>query len=123
MLLSALLRLSSPRTAVSGAIFQGKPVEVPGSSHRPLWLYFLAKDETKRTCGLCFDVPTVISSCYERAKRNESSLEDVPREIVDFQNALQELVDASPVREKVVIVSIPPPPLDAAALAHVARKV
>ncbi len=117
-----LRRMQGP----GGGAHQGKPVEAPGSSHRPFFSFYLNKDDVNKTCGFGFDIPTVISSCYDRAKRAGSpeAMENVVREIVDFQNALQELVDADPVtRKAIAIVSIPPAPFDAASLAHVARRV
>jgi len=114
-------------------VFLAKPVEAPGASHRPMFLYVLSKDDATKTAGFCFDVPTVISSCYDRAKKEAADAEteegkreafaNVIREIVDFQNCLQELVKDNPItKERVQLVSIPPAPFEAQVFAHLARK-
>jgi hypothetical protein len=48
-------------------VLQGKPVE-SGSSHRPLFVFLLEHEAAKGQCGFCFDIPTVIASCAERAR-------------------------------------------------------
>lgn len=106
--------------------FQGKPAD-KSPTHRPMFLLFLENDEEKKTCGFGFDVPTVIGSCWDRARFSENpeeAKERVVKEILDFQNSLQELVDKNETtRERVVLVSIPPSPFDARALLHIARKI
>jgi hypothetical protein len=98
-------------------------VEV-SKTHRPLFVFLLEADAERKTCGYCFDIPTVISSCWDRA-RDEDTDEArgrVADEIVDFQNELQRLVSGNvATRDRVALVSTPPC-VDAAALLHIARK-
>lgn len=114
----------------SGAAFLGKPVELQGTSHRPMFLFVLQKDSSKKSVGYCFDVPTAISSCYDRANSvkgeedRAQAMNNLVRELVDFQNNLQDLVSQhDSTRNSVALVSVPPPPFDAAVLAHIAGRV
>lgn len=115
----------------AGVTFQGKPLELKEASHRPMFLFLLQRDSNAKTAGYCFDVPTVISSCYDRAnsvqgdtEEREKAMANVMREIVDFENNLQLLVNNhEKTRDSVVLVSIPPPPFDSRELIHIASKV
>ncbi len=107
----------------SGAVAQGKPTE-HSKTHRPMFIFLLQSDVATKTCGFGFDIPTVVSSCWDRARQegSEEARQRVPDEIVDFQNELQRLVSSSEAtRDKVALVSTPPH-CEAAALLHIARK-
>jgi len=50
-------------------VLQGKPKERPGNAtHRPMFVYFLDWNEEKKTCNGLFDIPTIISSVWDRAQ-------------------------------------------------------
>ncbi len=89
-----------------------------------MFVFLLEADPERKSCGYCFDIPTVISSCWDRARDEgtDEARERVAQEIVDFQNELQRLVSGSPAtRDRVALVSTPPH-FDAPALLHIARK-
>jgi len=93
-------------------VIQGKPKEKPGKgTHRPMFVYFLEWNEKEKTCNGLFDIPTIISSCYDR-KLEEKELESsIPQEILDFQNRLIELISKNPLtKNKVKLISVPSTP-------------
>eukprot|EP00039_Didymoeca_costata_P020842 m.342597 g.342597 ORF g.342597 m.342597 type:complete len:405 (+) comp21600_c0_seq1:109-1323(+) len=108
----------------SGALRMGKPKAPAGQEgHRPMFMYFLSASEEDKTCQFMFDVPTIISACWNRYLDNSSKLPEklldskleasIPREIVDFQNELLSLVEShQETKNTVRLVSIPPPPID-----------
>jgi len=50
-------------------IIQGTPQELPeGATHRPMFVNFLSWNIEEKSCDGLFDLPTIISSIYERAK-------------------------------------------------------
>ncbi|GBG29988.1 Hypothetical Protein FCC1311_062082 [Hondaea fermentalgiana] len=61
----------------SKAVRMGLPKAGP-EGHRPMFLYFWDHDETSRSCDLMFDLPTIISSCWDRKRdleeRGEATL-------------------------------------------------
>lgn len=86
-----------------------------------------------------FDVPTIISSIYERAKDQKVTISlpfkaftspsqeppvDIRRELLDFQNNLVKLIASNPQTNAVVrVISVPNPQLDAQALRRLARAI
>jgi hypothetical protein len=110
---------------VSKKCFQAKPVEI-NPTHRPLFVFLFERDDEKKTCGYAFDIPTVISSCWDRARDSAKpdAIDSIAEEIIDFQNELQRLVSSHDItHERVSIVSIPPAPFDPIALAHLASQI
>ncbi|CAF2388666.1 unnamed protein product [Rotaria sp. Silwood2] len=104
-----LKNLSSPPNP---SIIQGKPKERPGNdTHRPMFVYFLEWNPTTKECDGLFDIPTIISSCWDRyrnEKKNQDYTVDVTDEIVIFQNQLLALVNEHPITNgKVRILSFP----------------
>ena len=107
-----------------GSCFQGKPLEKENASHRPMFVFCLEKDDEKRSCFGLFDVPTIISSCWDRSGHDEEKRGKIKREIIDFQNALKDLVQSNESTKNVVhLVSVPPLPLKPDALKHLIRKI
>jgi hypothetical protein len=106
----------------SKQVMQGKPIEKPRkSTHRPMFVYFIHWNEDSKTCDGLFDLPTIISSIYQRAedarknkveRTSEFDL-DIGQEILVFQNCLLQLIrENEETRDKVKIISIPKLPLD-----------
>eukprot|EP01114_Cavostelium_apophysatum_P019189 TRINITY_DN6114_c0_g1_i1.p1 TRINITY_DN6114_c0_g1~~TRINITY_DN6114_c0_g1_i1.p1 ORF type:complete len:288 (-),score=66.93 TRINITY_DN6114_c0_g1_i1:167-1030(-) len=101
--------------ATKNQVLQGKPKEKPGkATHRPMFVYFLKWNTEAKTCSGLFDIPTIISSCWDR--NQDESIEhktDILKEIIDFQNQLVELVKSNPLtRGKVKLISVPSTPLN-----------
>ena len=101
---------------------QGRAKMGKEGPHRPMFLFFLDGDCDSDEVGFAFDIPTVLHSCWMRA-RAEGKTDSVPREILDFQNELYRLVSTDPAtRDKVEIVSIPAGPWTRNQLLHVCSK-
>jgi len=123
----------------AGLIWQGKPQEPPtGGTHRPLFAYLLHCDLASKVCDLLFDIPTVISSCLNRAEHVQEQqqqmlrnlqqrgvansaaaihslrdpFQELAQDLLVFQNHLLELVQQhDKVRDKVRVLSLPLPGL------------
>lgn len=106
------------------SVIQGKPKERPGKgTHRPMFVYFLHWDPEQKICDGLFDIPTIISSCWDRAQDRIELREEIDREIIDFQNQLITLVNVHPLtRGKVRIVSLPPLPFNLATIKSTVEK-
>jgi len=106
-------------------VIQGKPKEKAGKqTHRPLFVYFLEWDEAAKTCNALFDLPTVISSCYDRARDQLEFEVDIGQEILDFQNRLIDLVKSNPLTNgKVCLVSLPKTPFQFDYIKQAAAKI
>ncbi|CAF1186524.1 unnamed protein product [Didymodactylos carnosus] len=94
------------------AVMQGKPKERPGNdTHRPMFVYFLECNTEKKECNGLFDIPTIISSCWDRHKNEQHHRRytvNVADEIIIFQNQLISLINEHPItRGKVRILSFP----------------
>ncbi|CAF1596328.1 unnamed protein product [Rotaria sp. Silwood1] len=99
------------------SVTQGKPKERPGNdTHRPMFVYFLEWDPEKKECNGLFDIPTIISSCWDRhknEKKNSKHSMNIADEIIIFQNQLFSLINEHPITYgKVRILSFPPLPFD-----------
>jgi len=90
-------------------IIQGRPVEkAGGATHRPMFVYFLDWNTESKTCDGMFDIPTIISSCWDRAKDQKELEVNIRQELIDFQNNLYSLIKKNPVTADCVkIVSVP----------------
>jgi len=90
-------------------IIQGRPVEkAGGATHRPMFVYYLDWNMEAKICDGMFDIPTIISSCWERAKDQKDLAVDIRKELIDFQNCLFSLIKKNPVTSQCVkIVSVP----------------
>eukprot|EP01102_Stenamoeba_stenopodia_P002361 TRINITY_DN1217_c0_g1_i1.p2 TRINITY_DN1217_c0_g1~~TRINITY_DN1217_c0_g1_i1.p2 ORF type:complete len:430 (-),score=127.21 TRINITY_DN1217_c0_g1_i1:1660-2949(-) len=106
-------------------IIQGRPQELPeGATHRPMFVYFLSWNVEEKTCDGLFDLPTIISSIYERSKDQQELQVNIKQEILDFQNCLFSLIAGNPVTaDKVKIISIPPGALNTVAMAEATKRV
>ena len=56
--------------SASKSVIQGKPQENKSNkkTHRPMFAYFLEWDSTSSVCNGLFDIPTIISSIWDRHK-------------------------------------------------------
>jgi len=114
-------------------VLQGKPKERPGKgTHRPMFVYFLDWNEEKKTCNGLFDLPTIISSIWDRAQdeiknhhaKEKEVRENIEKEILDFQNKLHELVSNSVFTKKCVrIISMPSLPFEFNKMKEVALEI
>jgi len=114
-------------------VLQGKPKERPGKgTHRPMFVYFLDWNDEKKTCDGLFDIPTIISSIWDRAQdeikhghTDEAEVKkNTEREILDFQNKLHELVSGSLHTSRCVrVISMPSLPFEFEKMKEVAQKV
>lgn len=107
------------------SVIQGKPADKPGNgTHRAMFVYFMEWDAATKTCNHLMDIPTIISSIWNRAQDQKELKTDIAREILDFQNELITLINNHPLtRSKVRVISVPPLPLDISTLKSVAYKV
>jgi len=105
-------------------VIQGKPKDKPNAgSHRPMFVYFLEWNATDHTCDGLFDIPTIISSIWNR-KQDQKELQVEPREeLIIFQNYLWNLIQSNPITAaRVKLVSVPPMPLEIIGMKLAARK-
>ncbi|CAF1517839.1 unnamed protein product [Rotaria sp. Silwood1] len=115
-----LKNLSSSSNA---SVIQGKPKERPGNdTHRPMFVYFIEWDPEKKECNGLFDIPTIISSCWDRHKNDKNDqhyIVNVADEIMIFQNQLLSLINEHPITSgKVRILSFPSLPLRFSDMKH-----
>jgi len=114
-------------------VLQGKPKEKPGkATHRPMFVYFLEWNQDTKTCNGLFDIPTIISSIWDRAQdeikhhpnEKEELILEMEKEIMDFQNKLHQLVAKNEVTRRCVrILSMPPLPFQFDQMKEIALKV
>lgn len=111
------------------AVIQGKPLENRDrSSHRPMFVYFFKWNTEQLTCDGLFDIPTIISSIYDRAKDqkdDKDSLDfDTSKELLTFQNHLISLIKSNPLTvNHVRVISVPPLPFKLQELKNTAERV
>jgi len=109
----------------TNSVIQGKPKERPGAgTHRPMFVYFLEWDASTHICDGLFDIPTIISSIWNRAQDQKELTVDIRQEIIIFQNALWKLVQSNPITaDRVKMVSVPSTPFEISGMKLAARKV
>ncbi|CAF2232019.1 unnamed protein product [Rotaria magnacalcarata] len=104
--------LKNVSSSPNPSVIQGKPKERPGNdTHRPMFVYFLEWDPAKKECDGLFDIPTIISACWDRRKHGKNDQHDtvnITDEIMIFQNQLLSLINEHPITYgKVRILSFP----------------
>ena len=78
-----------------------------------MFVYFMQWDTNSKTCNYLFDIPTIISSIWNRAQDQKVLKVNIEQEILDFQNHLISLVSENPLTAgKVRIISVPVFPLE-----------
>jgi hypothetical protein len=78
-----------------------------------MFVYFMQWDTDRKTCNYLFDVPTIVSSIWNRAQDQKVLQVNIEQELLDFQNHLIYLISNNPVTAaKVRIISTPCFPVD-----------
>jgi hypothetical protein len=133
------MKLFLRKISDTNSVIQGKPKDKPGmGSHRPMFVYFMRWNQENNTCDYLFDIPTIVSSIWNRCQdqkelpinsrqevsNNTSLTLDNSLKILVFQNYLFELIQKNDItRQRVKIISVPVMPFELDAMKHAAEKV